>query len=107
MYTYPWNVDTYGSGLGSAFSTSGNETDSTNNVRPVVILSSDGNTNYQGSKGSAINALYKNSPTNADAFNGQNVGFVQYTSPSPLLKSWNLSVQRQIGNNVVAEIAYI
>src|SRR5438067_13940750 len=58
MYTFPWNVDTYASaGLGNAFTTSGNQTDSTNNVQPVVILSSDGNTNYQGAKGAAINTL--------------------------------------------------
>ncbi|MES1258356.1 MAG: TonB-dependent receptor [Acidobacteriota bacterium] len=107
LYTYPWNVDTYGGGLGSAFSTSGNQTDSTNNAQPVVLLSSDGNTNYQGTKGSAINALYRSSPTTPQAYNGQNVGFVQYTSPVPLLKSWNLTVQRQVSNNTVAEIAYI
>ena len=107
LYTYPWNVDTYGGGLGSAFSTSGNQTDSTNNVQPVVLLSSDGNTNYQGSKGSAINTLYRNAPTTPQAYNGQNVGFVQYTSPVPVLKSWNLTVQRQVSSNMVAEVAYI
>jgi hypothetical protein len=107
LYTYPWNVDTYGGGLGSSFSTSGNQTDSTNNVQPVVLLSSDGNTNYQGAKGSSINALYRNAPTTPQAYNGQNVGFVQYTSPVPLLKSWNLTVQRQVASNMVAEIAYI
>ena len=104
LYTYPWNVDTYGGGLGSAFSTSGNQTDSTNNAQPVVLLSSDGNTNYQGTKGSAINALYRSAPTTPQAYNGQNVGFVQYTSPVPILKSWNLTVQRQVTSNMVAEI---
>ena len=74
MYTFPWNVDTYASdGLGNAFTTSGNEADSTNNVQPVVILSSDGNTNYQGAKGTAINALYRRAPTTPDAYNGQAV----------------------------------
>jgi hypothetical protein len=107
MYTYPWNVDTYGGGLGSAYSTSGNQTDSTNNAQPVVLLSSDGNTNYQGAKGSSINALYRNAPSTAQAYNGQNVGFVQYTSPVPILKSWNLTVQRQVSNSMVAEVAYI
>ena len=61
LYTFPWNVDTYGSnGLGNAFTSSGNLTDSTNNVSPVVILlGSDGNTNYQGSKGASINSVFK------------------------------------------------
>jgi hypothetical protein len=108
MYSYPWNVDTYASaGLGNAFTASGNETDSTNNVQPVVILSADGNTNYQGAKGSAINALYRRAPTTPEAYNGQAVGFNQYTSPVPLLKSWNFTVQRQLTGSLIAEIGYV
>jgi Carboxypeptidase regulatory-like domain len=108
MYSYPWNVDTYASaGLGNAFTSSGNQTDSTNNVQPVVILSADGNTNYQGAKGAAINTLYRRAPTTPDAYNGQAVGFNQYTSPVPLLKSWNLTIQRQLSGNLMADIGYI
>jgi hypothetical protein len=107
MYTYPWNTDTYGGGLGNAFTSSGSQTDSTNNAQPVVLLSSDGNTNYQGSKGSAINALYRRAATTPEAYNGQAVGFNQYTSPVPLLKSWNLTVQRQLTGNLIASIGYI
>jgi hypothetical protein len=107
MYTFPWNVDTYGGGLGNAFTTSGNETDSTNNVQPVVILSSSGNTNYQGAKGAAINTLYQRAPTTPNAYNGQAVGFTQYTAPLPLLKSWNFTVQRQLTDNLMADIGYI
>ncbi|MBV9082628.1 MAG: TonB-dependent receptor [Acidobacteriaceae bacterium] len=107
MYTYPWNVDTYGNGLGNAFTASGSETDSTNNVQPVVILGSDGNTNYQGSKGVSINSLYRRAPTTPDAYNRQPVGFTQYTSPIPLLKSWNLTVQRSITGNLIADAGYV
>jgi hypothetical protein len=108
MYNYPWNVDTYASaGLGNAFTASGNQTDSTNNAQPVVLLSSDGNANNQGAKGSAINALYKRALTTPEAYNGQAVGFNQYTSPLPLLKSWNVTIQRQLTNSMVADIGYI
>lgn len=108
MYTFPWNVDTYASCcLGNAFTASGNETDSTGNVQPVVILSSDGNTNYQGAKGSAINALFGRKPTTPDAYNGQAVGFQPYNQPLPLLKSWNFTVQRQLENNMIVEFGYI
>ena len=108
MYTFPWNVDTYASCcLGNAAAYSGNQTDSTGNVSPVVILSSNGNTNYQGAKGAAINALYGLQPTTAQAFNGQAVGFQPYTQPSPLLKSWNFTVQRQLTGNMLADIGYI
>jgi hypothetical protein len=107
MYTYPWNTDTYGGGLGNAFTSSGSQTDSTNNAQPVVLLSSDGNTNYQGAKGSAINALYRRAATTPEAYNGQAVGFNQYTSPVPLLKSWNLTVQRQLTGDLIASVGYI
>jgi len=108
LYTFPWNVDTYASaGLGNAFTSQGNEADSTGNVNPVVILSSDGNTNYQGSKGASINSLYRKAPTTPDAYNGQSVGFIQYTSPAPLLRSWNFTVQRQITNSMVFDIGYV
>jgi hypothetical protein len=108
LYTFPWNVDTYASaGLGNAFNSSGNQSDSTGNVSPVVILSSDGNTNYQGSKGSAINALYRRAPTTPDAYNGQAVGFNQYTSPAPLLRSWNFTIQRQVSQSMVADFGYV
>jgi hypothetical protein len=93
--------------LGNAFTSSGNQTDSTNNVQPVVILSSDGSTNYQGSKGAAINTLYRRAPTTPDAYNGQGVGFNQYTSPVPILKSWNLTVQRQLNESTLFDIGYI
>jgi hypothetical protein len=75
MYTFPWNTDTYGNGQGAAFGTSGNEADSTNNVSPVVILSSDGNTNYQGAKGASINSLFLTAPSAPESYNGQAVGF--------------------------------
>ncbi len=108
LYSFPWNVDTYASaGLGNAFTASGNQTDSTNNVQPVVILSSNGDINYQGSKGSSINSLFRRAATTPEAYNGSSVGFNQYTSPVPILKSWNFTVQRQLSDNLIAEIGYI
>jgi len=107
MYTFPWNVDSYGGGLGQATLSQGNEADSTGNVSPVVILSSDGNTNYQGSRGKAINAIYGPKPTTPDAYNGQSVSSYQYNAPSPLLRSWNLTVQRQISDSMVVDFGYV
>jgi hypothetical protein len=107
LYTFPWNVDTYGGGLGNAFTSSGNLTDSTNNVQPVVILSSDGNTNYQGSRGTSINSRFQRAPTAPESYNGQSVGFQQYNSPVPLLYSWNFTVQRQFASSMMAEISYV
>jgi hypothetical protein len=107
LYTYPWSADTYGGGNGAAFSSSGGETDSTNGALPVVLLSSDGNTNYQGSAGASVNSRYLNSPLAPDSYNHQGVGFTQYHAPAAKLYQWNLSVQREIGPNMVAELAYV
>lgn len=107
MYSFPWNMDTYGSGMGSALGASGNQTDSTGNVAPVVILSSDGNTNYQGTNGASINSLYKNSPSAPNSYNGQQVGFSLYNTPVSILKQWNLTTQRQISNDSVIQLAYV
>ncbi len=108
LYTFPWNVDNYASsGLGHARSQSGNEKDSTGNIDPVVILSSDGNTNYQGSKGASINSLYVLAPTTPDGYNGQGVSYIPYDEPLPRLESWNLTAQRQLTNNTMVEMSYV
>jgi len=108
MYTFPWNVDTYaGSGLGNARSQSGNESDSTGGISPVVQLSNDGSTNYQGTKGTAINAKYVLAPTKPESYNGQGVSYIQYDSPVPYLYSWNFTVQRQITGDTVVDVDYV
>ena len=108
LYTFPWNVDNYASsGLGNARSSSGNEKDSTGNIDPVVILSSDGNTNYQGSKGASINSLYVVAPTTPDGYNGQGVSYIPYNEPLPKLESWNITAQRQLTNNTMVEMSYV
>ena len=107
IYTFPWNMDTYGNGEGNALRSSGNENDSTNGAQPVVILSSDGNTNYQGSVGKSINALYHGPLLAPDSYNGQGVGYSQYQSPVPMLKSWNFTVQRSVSSNTMVSLAYV
>ena len=93
--------------IGSQFGASGNETDQTNGVLPVVLLNSDGNTNYQGGAGSAINSLYLHAPTTPDALNGQGVNFAYYHEPVSEIWQYNLEIQRELGPNMVANIAYV
>ena len=107
LYTFPWNVDSFGGGLGQAFASNGNLSDQTGNIAPVVLLSSDGNTNYQGAKGASINSLFGLRPTTPESYNGLSVGFFQYNLPSPLLRSWNLTIQRQVGNSMVFDLGYV
>ena len=83
MYTFPWNVDNYASCcLGDAIAQTGNENDSTGGIAPVAFLSGTGNENPQGAKGSSVNTLYVNSPTAPQAYNGQNVSYMQYDNRS-------------------------
>jgi hypothetical protein len=73
----------------------------------VVILSSDGNTNYQGSRGTSINSRFQRAPTAPESYNGQSVGFQYYDSPVPLLYSWNFTIQRQLASSLMAEVSYV
>ncbi len=105
-YNYNEGPNAYNE-LGSELGQSGNENDSTNGVYPVVVLSSDGNTNYQGAAGASINSLYLNAPTTPDALNGQGVNFAYYHEPISKIWQYNLEIQRELGTNMVANIAYV
>ncbi|WP_263367905.1 TonB-dependent receptor [Edaphobacter bradus] len=107
LFAYTWSVDTYGSGMGGAFGSSGGEYDNTNGINPVVLLSSDGNTNYQGAAGKSINSLYLTAPSTPDAFNGQPLGYNQYHTPVPKIYQWNATVQRELGSSMMAQAAYV
>jgi hypothetical protein len=107
IYTFPWSFDDYGSGLGLALASSGSESDSTNGANPVVLLNSDGSTNYQGSNGASINSLYQNAPTGAGSYNGQGVNYTPYNTPWVHLQQWNFTVQRQLNSNLMGQVAYI
>ena len=96
VYAYNWSLDTYGAGMGSEVSSAGSVTDSTNGINPVVLLG-----------GSGAGLPYTAASTDPAAFNGQGVSFNQYHSPIPKIYQWNLAVQRQLGADYVAEIAYV
>jgi hypothetical protein len=107
IYSYQWNYNWEFPGIGQARGSNGSEADATNNISPVVTLDNDGSTNFQGSKGSSINALYKAAPTAPDAYNGQPVAAQLYHWPVSKLSGWNLDVQRQLSSRILGEIAYV
>ncbi len=98
LYAYNWSLDTYGSGMGSAFGSSGSATDTTNGVTPIITLSSNGAT-----------LPYVAASTNPSSFNGaaSNVNGNMYHTPVGGSYQWNLQGQRQITNNLVASLAYV
>jgi hypothetical protein len=86
----------YGGGLGNALITQGSATDQTNGITPVVTLS-----------GSGANLPYVAPTTDPTALNGQSVTYTQYHTPVPKIYQWNVAVQRTLGTNMVAEMAYV
>jgi hypothetical protein len=98
LYAYNWSLDTYGSGMGSAFGAQGSSTDQTNGVTPVLILSSSGS-----------NLPYITATTDPSRFNGasSNVSGNMYHTPVGGSYQWNLEGQHQITNNLVASLAYV
>jgi hypothetical protein len=96
LYAYNWSLDTYGSGMGAAFGAQGSLTDQTNGVTPVVLLSSSGS-----------NLPYVQATTNPSKFNNSNVSGNQYHTPVGGSYQWNLEAERQIGNNLVFDLAYV
>jgi hypothetical protein len=107
LYGYTWSEDTYGPGLGNEFGASGNISDNTNGIQPVVILSSTGNTNYQGAAGQSVNSAYLTAPTGPAALNGQGVSYQAYHTPVPKIMQWNVQVQHTFGRNTVTSVAYV
>ncbi|WP_263367904.1 carboxypeptidase regulatory-like domain-containing protein [Edaphobacter bradus] len=107
LFAYTWSSDTYGNGLGNAFGINlSTYRDSTSGISPVVLLSSDGNTNYQGSAGHSINSLF-HPRSGPDGYNGTGMSYNQYHTPVPKIYQYNFSVQREIGSSMVAQAAYV
>jgi hypothetical protein len=115
IYASTWSEDTYGGGMGNAFGSSGNYTDNTNGFCPVVQLDSDGTTPDTTDAGcgtgnynpASILSKYVTAPTSPAAQNGQGVSYNQYHTPVPTNYQWTLSTEREIGANMVAELAYV
>ncbi|SEG00574.1 Carboxypeptidase regulatory-like domain-containing protein [Bryocella elongata] len=95
LYAYLWSLDTYGSGEGAAFGGKGSLSDSTSGLTPIGQLAT--TTNYP----------YVTASTSNSAFNGQNVSINAENTPTARIHQYNLSVQRQIGANMSAQIAYV
>ena len=53
------------------------------------------------------NAAYLAAPTTPDARNGQGATYTQFHTPLPKNFQWNLSLERQFGQNYVATLTYV
>lgn len=107
VYSYTWSLDTYGGdnrsyGMGAEVSSSGSSTDQSNGVTPVTILGGPGTV-----FGTATALPFSAASTDPTRFNGQSAGYIQYHTPVPRILQWNVSVQRALTTDVVAEVAYV
>lgn len=98
IYAYLWSLDTYGSGEGSAFGASGSLSDTTNGFTPVGALSG---TNPQ--------FAYISASTNPGNFTGagSSTSYNQQKTPVAKIQQYNLTMEKQIGGNMAASIAYV
>jgi hypothetical protein len=97
LYAYLWSLDTYGSGQGSAFGSKGGLSDTSNGVTPIGSLSA-ANPQF----------LYVSTNTSNAAFNGTSVlGYNQQQTPVAKIQQYNVAIEKQIGNNMAASIAYV
>jgi hypothetical protein len=107
LYSYTWSLDTYGGnntsyGMGAAISSSGSDTDPTNGITPITKLDGTGTV-----FGTSTPLPFTAAPTDPTAYNGQGVGYIQYHTPVPRIMQWNVSVQRALTTDTVAELAYV
>jgi Carboxypeptidase regulatory-like domain len=97
LYAYLWSLDTYGSGEGSAFGSSGSVTDTSNGFNPIGSLSSPNPNQFAYIATNTVNS----------SFNGQGVSYNQQQTPVAKIQQYNLAVEKQIGTNMAASLAYV
>jgi Carboxypeptidase regulatory-like domain len=102
IYSFTWSMDGYGQGVGVGNNSTGSAADTTGGISPVTILSGPG-TNLQ----TGMPLTYVVGNRSATGYNGLNVPYNDYDLPVSKMDQWSLSVERQIGANTEAEIAYV
>ena len=102
VYAFTWSLDTYGAGNGFGSNSTGNASDGDNNVSPITILSGPGTNAQTGAP-----LPYLSASKSPSAYNKQNVPYNPYHTPVGTMKQWSLGVERQLGSNMAASIAYI
>lgn len=108
LYAYNWSLDTYGTGMGSSFGSSGNYTDPSNGITPAVLLGGNGNTITPVTGGTSGTPLpYTSGSQDPTRFNGGAVNVEAYHTQVPKIYQWNFGVQRSLSTDIVAEIAYV
>ena len=112
IYDHIMTLDDYSVGLGSALASSGNISDTSNGIYPIVQLDGTGTicstTTTTGLNCSTGPALpYVSPDNNPAALNGQSVGYSPYHTPIQKVYEYNLAIQRELRPNLVAQVSYV
>ena len=101
MFSYRWGADIYAVGAvrsPTAFYTTGSMSES-DHIHPVFILSNPNPT---------LTLFVPSSATRTpQALNGQGVADFPYDTPASKVYSWSFAVQRQLPQEIVAEVSYV
>ncbi len=101
LYAFTWSMDGYGQGVGVGNNSTGSASDGTG-AAPITTLDGPG-TNLQ--TGLPLTYLVRN--RDSAGYNGTNVPYNDYNLKVPTMDQWTLSVERQLGSNMEAEVAYV
>ncbi|MGA8940100.1 MAG: carboxypeptidase-like regulatory domain-containing protein [Acidobacteriaceae bacterium] len=108
LYNYTWSEDTYGAGMGNALGLNTGEFDNSGGIYPVLLLDSDGSTNYQQGYGVSVQNLEaRSNPTGPAGYNGTGMSYNMYHTPVPKIWQYNLTLQRELGTTMMAQVAYV
>ncbi|HEY4764965.1 MAG TPA: TonB-dependent receptor [Candidatus Sulfotelmatobacter sp.] len=101
VYALTWSMDDYGQGVGVGNNSTGSASDPVG-ITPITQLDGPGTNNQSGQPLTYV--ATNRSPT---AYNGTNVPYNEYNLPVGKMYQWTASVERQLGNNMEGEIAYV
>jgi hypothetical protein len=108
LYNYTWSEDTYGGGMGNALGLNTGEFDNSGGIDPVLLLDSNGSTNYQQGYGLSVAQLETHvNPTGPAGYNGTGMSYNMYHTPVPKIWQYNLTLQRELGTTMMAQVAYV
>src|SRR5580658_1340678 len=102
VYALTWSMDDYGQGVGLGNNSTGSAADTTGGISPVTTLDGPGTNSQTG-----LPLTYVVTNRSSTAYNGTNVPYNQYNLPVAKMYQWTASVERQLGTNMEAEIAYV
>jgi hypothetical protein len=102
IYALTWSMDDYGQGVGVGNNSTGSAADTTGGISPVTTLDGPGSNLQTG-----MPLTYVVTNRSSTAYNGTNVPYNQFNLPVAKMYQWTASVERQLGTNMEAEIAYV